>query len=75
MVKLELKQLLLLKGNNDYTTGDFISLTSLSDSLDQQTAARVPTTQKLRISEITHQLDKKGWITTLQLQEDESAIA
>jgi len=50
-----------LKGIGTYVAGDLISLTSSSFNLNSQ---------ELRITDVSHKLDKSGWFTTLTVEED-----
>jgi len=56
---------IVMKGNNSYTPGDFIKVTSTSEAV---------TNLELRVHDITHQITQNGWITTLDVQEDEKPI-
>jgi len=56
---------IVMKGTNVYTPGDFIRVTSASEAV---------TNLEVRVHDITHQITKNGWITTLDVQEDEKAI-
>jgi len=62
---LKWKGTVVMKGTRTYSPGHLVGFTypdyNMKDVL-------------LRVNGVTHQLDKNGWITTLDLQEDESAI-
>lgn len=53
-----------LRGSHNYVAGDLISLTTKSLGLNAY---------HLRIVDVTHQIDRGGWQTSLQLKEDEAA--
>jgi len=56
---------IVMKGTNAYTPGDFLKVSSASEAV---------TDLEVRIHDITHQITKGGWITTLDVQEDEKPI-
>jgi hypothetical protein len=55
-----------LKGTNSYTAGDLLTFTSQTIGLSEQL---------LRVVDVQHHIDTNGWVTTLELKEDEQAVA
>jgi hypothetical protein len=55
-----------LKGTNSYTAGDLLTFTSQTIGLSEQL---------LRVVDVQHHVDTNGWVTTLELKEDEQAVA
>lgn len=55
-----------LRGTNSFVAGDLIEYTSKTSGL---------ISQKLRVYDVTHSFTNNGWQTTLELREDEDAIA
>jgi len=64
--KLLWKGNFVLKGTSNYVSGDLITVTSKTLGISNQL---------LRIHDVVHSFKKTGWTTTLQLKEDEDAIA
>ena len=63
-----------MKGNNDFTTGQFLTFKTTSGGLKPSTGPGGTDIQRLRIHQITHQYNANGWMTTLNMQEDEKQI-
>ena len=55
-----------LKGTGTYTAGDLLQCTSATMGLSNY---------KLRVVDVTHTFDQNGWVTSLELKEDEQAIS
>ena len=53
-------------GNENYSVGNVIQVKS--------SAVGFTTYKKLRIREINHKINYKGWITTLRVAEDEKTL-
>lgn len=54
-----------MKGNTSFTAGDLLSLTSTSYGLKAE---------KVRVHDVIHNIDKNGWTTTLEIDQDAKAI-
>jgi hypothetical protein len=54
-----------IRGTNDFTAGDLITVTSRTIGINNY---------KLRVVDVTHSIGVDGWVTTLELSEDETAI-
>lgn len=59
-----------IRGTNDFKVGKTIGTAFLNFGLNATGTGEQPTV--LRISEITHNISKGGWYTTLRLEEDET---
>jgi hypothetical protein len=55
------KGAMTLRGTKDYTAGDLIALTTTTFGFNNQ---------KLRVMDVSHDIDQNGWTTTIDLEED-----